>query len=178
MVARAEDAANVVEYGAGHPFRRDESEAPMKVFHNLDELKAAAGESMGTSEWITIDQARINAFADATGDHQWIHVDTARAAAGPFGTTIAHGLLTLSLLPYFMQQIYHVEQVGIAINYGFDRVRFPAPVPVGSRLRASSTIAEITDLGNAVQMKVVTTIEIEGGNKPACVAENIVRFVA
>ncbi len=149
----------------------------MRTFKNIDELSAAVGEKLGTSDWVVVEQDRINTFADATGDHQWIHIDAARAAQGPFGGTIAHGMLTLSLLPTFLSQIYSVEGVRLAINYGLDRVRFPSPVPAGSRLRAHSQLAEVTPLDAAVQIKLSTTIEIEGGNKPACVVEFIVRYI-
>ncbi len=149
----------------------------MRTFKSIDELSAAVGEKLGTSDWVVVEQDRINTFADATGDHQWIHIDAARAAQGPFGGTIAHGMLTLSLLPTFLSQIYSVEGVRLAINYGLDRVRFPSPVPAGSRLRAHSHLAEVTPLDAAVQIKLSTTIEIEGGNKPACVVESIVRYI-
>lgn len=150
----------------------------MRIFKSIDELTAAVGEQLGTSDWMVVDQERINLFADATGDHQWIHVDAEKAAQGPFGSTIAHGFLTLSLLPIFMGQIYRVEGIRMAINYGLDKVRFPAPVPAGSRLRAHSQLVEVTPLGNAVQAKLSTTIEIEGGSKPVCVVESITRYIA
>ncbi|MFD5257356.1 MaoC family dehydratase [Streptomyces bobili] len=149
----------------------------MKIFDGLSELATAAGELLGSSDWVAVDQERIDRFADATGDHQWIHVDAERAARGPFGSTIAHGLLTLSLLPAFLQQIYRVDGVRMAVNYGLDKVRFPAPVPVGSKLRATSRIAEVTPLDGAVQLKLSTVIEIEGGAKPACVVDSVVRYV-
>ncbi|HUY79187.1 MAG TPA: MaoC family dehydratase [Ktedonobacterales bacterium] len=149
----------------------------MRIFNGVEELTAAVGETLGESEWEVVDQARINAFADATGDHQWIHVDVEKAKQGPFGTTIAHGLLTLSLLPLFLQQISRVDGVRMAINYGFDRVRFPTPVPAGSRLRGVAKLVEVSQLEGAVQAKLTTTIEIEGGAKPACVAESIVRYM-
>lgn len=150
----------------------------MRIFNGIAELKAAEGAELGTSDWLVVDQQRINLFADATGDHQWIHVDTERAAEGPFGGTIAHGLLTLSLLPAFLQQIYRVDGIRMAVNYGLDKVRLPAPVPAGAKLRASSRLLAVTDLDGAVQAKLGTTIEIEGGDKPACVVESIVRYVA
>ena len=149
----------------------------MRIFNGIDALAAAVGEELGTSEWVVVDQERINAFADATGDHQWIHIDTEKAKQGPFGGTIAHGLLTLSLLPAFQQQIYAVEGIRMAINYGLDKVRFPTPVPAGSRLRGHARLVEVTPLDGAVQAKLSTTIEIEGGSKPACVVESIVRYV-
>ncbi|MEE1764900.1 MULTISPECIES: MaoC family dehydratase [unclassified Streptomyces] len=149
----------------------------MKIFNGLAGLAAAAGVSLGTTDWVEVDQERIDQFADATGDHQWIHVDAGRAAQGPFGSTIAHGLLTLSLLPVFLHRLYQVEGVSMAVNYGLDKVRFPAPVPVGAKLRATSTITEVTPLDGAVQLKLSTVIEIEGGAKPACVVESVVRYL-
>ncbi|MEV4144461.1 MaoC family dehydratase [Amycolatopsis sp. NPDC049691] len=150
----------------------------MRIFSDIGELAAAAGEELGSSDWLVVDQERIDAFADATGDHQWIHVDPARAAGGPFGGTIAHGLLTLSLLPTFQHQIYRVDGVRMAVNYGLNKVRLPAPVPVGAKLRATSKLVEVEQLEGAVQAVVATTIEIEGGAKPACVVESIVRYLA
>ncbi len=142
-----------------------------RVFDSLDDFKAAAGEELGTSEWITVDQERINTFADATGDHQWIHVDPERAATGPFGGTIAHGYLTLSLLPAFGEQIYAVNDLAFGMNYGANKVRFPSPVPVDSRLRATATLKETTDIAIGTQCVVGFVIEIDGSEKPACVAE-------
>lgn len=150
----------------------------MRVFEGISELVDAAGEELGSSDWLVVDQDRVNTFVDATGDHQWIHVDTERAATGPFGGTIAHGLLTLSLLPHFLHQIYRVDNVTMAVNYGLNKVRFPAPVPVGAKLRASSRIAEVTRFEGAVQVVLSTSMEIEGVDKPACVVESIVRYVA
>lgn len=150
----------------------------MRVFAGLDEVRAAVGEVVGPGEWITVDQGEIDMFADATGDHQWIHVDPERAAAGPFGATIAHGYLTLSLVPVLIQGLYKIEGVKMAVNYGLNRVRFPAPVPVGSRLRASAEVAELSDVQGGVQMVTRVTIEREGGDKPVCVAETVVRCYA
>src|SRR5918998_4628117 len=121
----------------------------LKEFTGADELRAAAGEQLGTSDWMTIDQQRVNAFADATEDHQWIHTDPQRAAAGPFGTTIAHGFLTLSLLPHLINQTYRVEGATMVINYGLNKVRFPAPVPVGSKVQADVALAEVTEVTEA-----------------------------
>jgi acyl dehydratase len=150
----------------------------MRTFSSAAELAAAKGEELGTSDWHTITQEAVNLFADATGDHQWIHVDQNRAAKGPFGTTIAHGYMTLSLLPELMHRMYSVQGIKLAINYGLNKVRFPAPVPVGSKVRAKSTLLDVEDLGNgAVQLTVSTAIEIEGGGKPACVAQTIVRYM-
>ncbi|MFE1171189.1 MaoC family dehydratase [Streptomyces sp. NPDC058773] len=150
--------------------------AEPRVFGSLDELRAAVGEELGTSDWLEVDQKRIDLFAEATGDHQWIHVDQEKAAAGPFGTTIAHGYLTLSLLPALVPQLMRVDNVKMGINYGTNKVRFPATVPVGARLRATATIAEVTEVSGGVQLTTVVTIEREGGDKPVCVAETVSRF--
>jgi acyl dehydratase len=147
-----------------------------RTFASLDELRAAVGEELGTTGWLEIDQKRIDLFADATGDHQWIHVDPDRAAQGPFGTTIAHGFLTLSLIPSLTPELLRVEGVKMGVNYGVNKVRFPAPVPVGSRLRASGQIAEVTEVTGGVQLVTRITIEREGGEKPVCVAETVSRF--
>jgi len=146
----------------------------MRVFRTLDEVAAAGGEELGTSDWLTIDQERVKLFADATNDHQWIHVDEERAAAGPFGGTIAHGYLTLSLLPYFGSQVFSLETPGARLNYGVNKVRFPSPVKVGQRLRAHVALGEVTDLPSGKQMIIRYTIEIDGAAKPACVAETVV----
>ena len=146
----------------------------MRTFTSLEELADAVGEEIGTTEWLTIDQARVDAFADATDDHQWIHVDAERAAAGPFGGTIAHGYLTLSLLPRFGAEVFRLETPGAKLNYGLNKVRFPAPVPVGSRIRARAKVVDVTDLPPGKQVTFGWTIEIEGGPKPACVAETVV----
>src|SRR5690606_3424316 len=150
----------------------------MRVFTSLNELVEARGEVLGTSDWLTVEQERIDGFADATGDHQWIHVDVERAKDGPFGGTIAHGFLTLSLLPVFFQEIYRVDGVRMAVNYGLNKVRFPAPARVGARLRATSWLVEVTPLDGAVQAVLSTTIEAEGSEKPVCVAESVVRYFA
>ena len=149
----------------------------MRVFKTLDEVSAAIGEELGTSEWLTIDQERVNVFADATGDHQWIHVDADQAKAGPFGTTIAHGYLTLALIPMLGKQVYTVHGTSMGINYGLGKVRFPSVVPVGSRVRASVELADVVDKPQGKQVTVRTTVEIEGGDKPACVAESIALYV-
>lgn len=147
----------------------------MRVFANLDDLRAATGQTLGPSDWIAVDQAQIDRFADATGDHQWIHVDPQRAAAGPFGSTIAHGFLTLSLLPVMLESLYKIEGVRMGVNYGLNKVRFPSPVPVDSRLRATAEVSEVSDIEGGAQMVLVATIEREGGAKPVCVAELVVR---
>jgi acyl dehydratase len=151
----------------------------LRTFESLAELAAAKGEEIGHSEWVTITQEDVNLFADATGDHQWIHVDPEKAAAGPFGGTIAHGFMTLSLLPRLWHEIYTVNGIKLAVNYGLNKVRFPSPVPVGSKVRARSSLVDVQDLGNgAAQATVSTTVEIEGSAKPACVAESIVRYIS
>ncbi|MFG2207759.1 MaoC family dehydratase [Streptomyces sp. NPDC048638] len=150
--------------------------AEPRVFASVDELRGAVGEELGPSEWLEVDQKRIDLFADATGDHQWIHVDPEKAADGPFGTTIAHGYLTLSLLPTLVPRLMRVDNVKMGINYGTNKVRFPATVPVGSRLRATARIAEVTEVPGGVQLATVVTVEREGGDKPVCVAESVSRF--
>ena len=151
-------------------------DARMRVFETLAELGPLVGQTIGTSDWITIDQERINRFADATGDHQWIHVDPERARAGPFGAPIAHGFLTLSLLPWFFATGFEVRQVRMGVNYGLNKVRFPAPVPVGSRLRAHFKLLAFEPIDHGgVQLTVEATIEREGSSKPVCVAESISR---
>src|SRR4051794_25619969 len=146
----------------------------MRVFTTLDEIAAATGESLGHSDWLTIDQERVDTFAEATGDHQWIHVDVERAVQGPFGGTIAHGYLTLSLLPLLGTQVFSLETPGAKLNYGVNKVRFPHPVLVGSRIRDHVTMGEVTDLPAGKQLTLRHTIEIEGQAKPACVAETVV----
>lgn len=142
-----------------------------RVFDQLDAFTALVGEELGTSEWLTVTQEQINQFADATGDQQWIHVDPERAATGPFGTTIAHGYLTLSLLPVFAQQIYSIEGLAFGVNYGANKVRFPSPVPVDSRLRATATLKETTEIVIGTQVVITFVVEREGADKPACIAE-------
>jgi acyl dehydratase len=149
----------------------------VKKFNGLDEFAAAEGSELGPTEWLEVDQDRVNLFADATDDHQWIHVDPERAAGGPFGGTIAHGLLTLSLLPHFTHQLYTVDNIAMAINYGYNKVRFITPVRVGSKIRARGEIAKVDQLDGAVQATLTVTVEIEGSDKPAAVAESIVRFI-
>jgi acyl dehydratase len=148
------------------------------VFDGLGELKAAVGTELGPSDWHEITQRQIDLFAEATGDHQWIHVDLERAAAGPFGTTIAHGYLTLALVSYLLPQTIRVQGISMGINYGTNKVRFPTPVPVGSRVRARGKIASVDDVAGGVQMMTVVTIEIDGNEKPACVVESLSRYIA
>ena len=150
--------------------------AEPRIFTSADELRSAIGTALGPGDWLEIDQKRIDLFAEATGDHQWIHVDPEKAAAGPFGTTIAHGYLTLSLLPLFGPQLIKVEGVKMGVNYGTNKVRFPAPVPVGSRLRATGKITGVEDVTGGVQVTVAFTVEREGGDKPVCVAESVSRY--
>ena len=150
----------------------------MKKFSGLDEFVAAEGAKLGPTDWLEVTQDRVNLFADATDDHQWIHVDPERAANGPFGGTIAHGLLTLSLLPHFTHQLYTVDNIAMAINYGYNKVRFITPVRVGAKIRARAQIAKVDQLDGAVQATVTVTVEIDGSDKPAAVAESIVRFIA
>ena len=146
----------------------------MRTFTTLEEISGAVGEQLGTTDWIAIDQERVDAFADATDDHQWIHVDAERAAAGPFGGTIAHGYLTLSLLPFFGTQVLSLETPGAKLNYGLNKVRFPAPVPVGARIRAHAKVVDVVDVSAGKQVTFGWTIEIEDAPKPACVAETVV----
>lgn len=148
----------------------------MKIFDTLAELSAQVGTTVAVSDWLTISQSQIDLFAQATGDHQWIHVDPVRAAQGPFGTPIAHGFLTLSLIPRFMEGSLAVTEARMGVNYGLNKVRFVSPVPVNSRLRAhlKLLLAEPIDNGG-VQQSWEVTIEREGAAKPACVAEALVR---
>jgi len=146
----------------------------MRVFKTFEEIEAAAGEEIGASEWVEITQDRVDKFAEATDDFQWIHVDHEKAAAGPFGGTIAHGYLTLSLIPYLSNQVFGVETAGAKLNYGLNKVRFPNPVPVGGRVRAVVTVGEVTHLPAGKQLTMKYVIEIEGQDKPACVAETVV----
>ena len=147
------------------------------VFSSPDELLGAVGADLGTSEWIEIDQERIDLFAEATGDHQWIHVDPEAAAAGPFGATIAHGYLTLALTNQFLPEIVRVEGVSMGINYGTNKVRFPQPVTVGSKVRGSAVLTEATEIPGGVQAVITITVEIDGQAKPACVVESVSRFL-
>ena len=143
----------------------------MRTFSGVAELEAAVGTHLGHGGWHEVTQDRIDAFADATGDHQWIHVDPERAASGPFGTTIAHGFLTLSLIPVLVADVYRVDGLSLGVNYGADRVRFPAPVPVGSRVRAGVELVRLSPSGMGVQALTRVTVELEGSERPACVAD-------
>jgi acyl dehydratase len=150
----------------------------MRTFTGFDELTAAVGEDLGASDWLEITQERVDAFADATGDHQWIHVDVERAKDGPFGGTIAHGYLTLSLVPFLGSQVFRLETPGAKLNYGVNKVRFPNPVRVGSRVRAHVSVAEVTDIPAGKQLQLKYVIEIDGADKPACVAETVVLLLS
>lgn len=145
-------------------------------FSSVDELRTAVGSHLGYSEWWEITQDRVNRFADATDDHQFIHVDPEKAAMGPFGGPIAHGFLTLSLAVPLQQQIVSIAGVRMAVNYGLNRVRFPAPVPVGSKIRAGAVLESVEDVAGGVQVVYTVTYEIEGGSKPVCVAETVSRY--
>ena len=148
----------------------------MKTFQTLADLAACVGQDVATSDWLTITQQQVNLFAEATGDHQWIHVDPEKAAAGPFGGPIAHGFLTLSLLPKFFESSLHIVGSRMGVNYGLNKVRFTAPVPVGSRLRARMKLLASESIPNdGVQMTWEVTVEREGSAKPVCVAESLVR---
>jgi acyl dehydratase len=149
----------------------------MKTFETLAELAACEGQEVAVSDWIEITQDRVNQFAHATGDHQWIHVDPERAKAGPFGAPIAHGFLTLSMLPVFFESSFKVTQTRMGVNYGLNKVRFTSPVPVGSRLRARMTLLEAKPIENAgLQMTWSVAVEREGTDKPVCVAESLTRL--
>jgi acyl dehydratase len=146
------------------------------TFSSVHALREAAGADLGYSDWVLVDQDRVNGFADATGDHQWIHVDVERAKSGPFGGTIAHGYLTLALVVPLMAELFKVEGVRMGINYGVNKVRFPAPVPVGSKVRAHGEVLSVEEVSGGVQVTNRVTLEREGGDKPVCVAETVVRL--
>ena len=148
----------------------------MRTITGLDELMQAAGENLGTSDWHEVTQDAIDAFADVTGDHQWIHVDRERAKETPFGGTIAHGYYTLSLAPMLMSRIFGLEGFAFAVNYGLNKVRFPAPLPVGGKVRMRAAIATVEDVPGGIQMATALTFEREGADKPVCVAETLVRL--
>lgn len=150
---------------------------PATRLNGRAEVEAAVGRHLGYSDWLEITQERVNLFADATGDHQWIHVDPERAAAGPFGRAIAHGYLTLSLSNLFLPQILEVNGFSMGVNYGTDTVRFPAPVPVGARIRAGAELTEVTPVTGGVQTRIRITIEVEGATKPSCVIDSLSRWM-
>ena len=147
----------------------------MKHYSTLASLQPLVGQDIGTSAWVMVDQARIDQFAQATGDHKWIHVDPVRAAAGPFGTTVAHGFLTLSLVPLLFDSGFAIADVKMGVNYGLNRVRFTAPVPAGGRVRGQFKLLAYEPLSGGAQLTVQVTIELEGSPKPACVAETVSR---
>jgi len=147
-----------------------------KIYGSLAEFAEAKGDSFGPTDWVEIDQRRIDLFAEATGDHQWIHVDPVRAQTGPFGGTIAHGYLTLSLLPSLLGELYTVENVAMGINYGLNKVRFPSPLPAGGRVRVSAVLTDVRRGQGYVEGVVTSTVEVDGSAKPACVAETVGRF--
>ena len=149
----------------------------MRIIENLDALSVLAGSEVACSAWIEVDQARIQRFADATGDRQWIHTDPGRARLeSPYGTTIAHGYLTLSLLPHLLESCLRIDGVAMAVNYGLDRVRFPAPLPAGQRVRARLTLERLQPVDGGVQAHWAATVELEHGDKPVCVAQMLVRY--
>jgi acyl dehydratase len=150
----------------------------MTTITGLDELRAVMGTEFGVTDWHEVTQAEVDAFADATGDHQWIHVDPERAAQSPLGGTIAHGLFTLSLAPAMTSKLLSFEGFAFALNYGYNRVRFPAPLPVGSRVRMRATLAAVEDIPGGAQITIVQTFEREGEDKPVCVAESLARVYA
>src|SRR5580692_2446037 len=160
---------------SGASRRRRAHGSAMNTYQKLSELQTLAGSVLGTSDWLGIDQARIDRFAAVTGDDQWIHVDPVRAAAGPFGATVAHGYLTLSLLPVMVRSAFKVGDVRVTVNYGLNRVRFPAPVPVGSRLRGHFKLMSFENIPGGAQVVVEVTSEREGHSKPVCVAESVAR---
>jgi acyl dehydratase len=148
------------------------------VLRGTDDLRRHVGEHLGHSRYIAISQDEVNQFADLSGDHQWIHVDTERAKAGPFGGTIVHGNLTLSKAATLAQEVFRVEGMKHAVNYGYDRIRFPSPLPVGTRIRLGADLVECTDVGGGLQVAFRLTVEPDGGPKPACVADLLVRYAA
>lgn len=149
----------------------------MRTVNGIDEITSLVGTELGSSEWTTIDQAAINTFADVTDDHQWIHIDEQRAAEGPYGSTIVHGFFTLSLIPKFSSEIFTIEGVSIRVNYGLNKVRFAQPVPVGSRLRGTVSVNEVIPGDKGTQVILKHVIEIEGEERPACIAEVVTLLV-
>ena len=149
-----------------------------RTINGIDELKTLVGEHLGYSPYVEITQQQVNTFADATGDHQWIHVDVDRAKAGPFGGPIAHGYLTLSLGPRLSPQIFDVSGISMGVNYGCEKIRFPAPVPVGSHVRLGATLLSVDDVAGGAQVKMEFVFEVEGAAKPSCVAEVVFRYYA
>ncbi|MDV8070970.1 MaoC family dehydratase [Rhodococcus sp. IEGM 1366] len=150
----------------------------MRIINGFNELRASIGEFLGYSEYHTVTQDEIDRFADLTGDHQWIHVDPVRAADGPFGSTIAHGLLTLALGPQLAHTVYRIDGMTMGVNYGYEKIRFPSFVPVNSKIRLGATLASVVDVPSGVQVGISFKWEIEGQDKPACVAEMLLRYTA
>ena len=148
------------------------------TINGIDGLRERVGSHLGYSGWHQVTQEQVNTFADATGDHQWIHVDVERATKGPFGGPIAHGYLTLSLGPLLIPQVVRVEGISMTVNYGLNRVRFPAPVPVGSKVRAGVTLADVEDIAGGVQVTMDIVYDLEGGEKPVCAAQIVFRYYA
>ena len=149
----------------------------MRILDDFDELAGLSGQELGTSEWLEVDQPRVNAFAEATGDHQWIHVDVERAKKeSPFGGPIAHGYLTLSLLAPMSSQVLAVSDTVMGVNYGLNKVRFPSPVPVGSKVRLTATLKQVEEVAGGLQVTMSAVIEREGGDKPVCIAEPVFRY--
>ena len=148
----------------------------MRTVNGLEELKALVGQDVGVSDWVLVDQQKINDFADATLDHQWIHVDEAKAKMTPIGSTIAHGFLTLSLLPHFLEQIWTIKGIRMALNYGLDKVRFPTMLPANKRVRVHAKLSSLEEINGSFQMKVTATFELEGTEKPVCIAESLTRL--
>ena len=175
-------APGVAGAATGHGgYERPKQAVPLHlmvtVFESPDDLLQAVGTQLGSSEWLTISQERINLFADATGDHQWIHVDPVAAAKGPFGATVAHGYLTLALTNQFLPEIVRVDNASMGINYGTNKVRFPQPVTVGSKVRASAVLSDAQEVNGGVQVVITIAVEIDGQTKPACVVESVSRFL-
>ena len=150
----------------------------MRTFSTFEEIESAVGEEIGTTDWVEITQERVDQFADATGDHQWIHVDVEKAEAGPFGGTIAHGYLTLSLIPWLSSQVFALETPGAKLNYGVNKVRFPNPVRVGSQVRATVSVSGVSDVPAGKQLTMKYVVAIDGQDKPACVAETVVLLLS
>lgn len=146
------------------------------IINGIEELKSKVGDHVGYSDWHEVTQEQVNLFADATGDHQWIHIDVERAKAGPFGGPIGHGFLTISLAPVLLAEVMTVTGISMGVNYGLNKLRFPSPVPVGSKLRAGAKVLDVTDVAGGVQVALEVTFEIEGGTKPVCVAEILFRY--
>jgi len=148
----------------------------MRVLNGVDEVRAAVGQQLGFSDYEVVEQREVDAFAALTGDDQWIHVDAERAGHGPFGGTIAHGLLTLSLGPRLARSVYRIDGMKMGVNYGYNKIRFPAPVPVGSKVRLGVTLADVSEVPGGLQLTLNFVWEVQGGAKPACVAEMLLRY--